>query len=363
MVLRVAHVVNSPGFGGVTRVAHALIDHCDPEIVKPYLFYLKPGTARTEACADTQVSSGHSKATAMVELVNWLARHEIHILHTHSFRPNIFARMASMVLRPSGLGIVAHYHNSYADKFTEETLALERRLAGASDALIAVSDAIGSEVHEITGRLPIVVPNGVDVDRISGGNRIAGRRSLGIVENEFAVGLLGRVCRQKGIDIFVDAACAIAERNNRATFRIVGDKEDQDIVDRMCSVICARGLNNRVQFVGHREDIADVYAGLDLLVVPSRWEGFGLAIVEAMSCGVPVVATTVGGIPEVAGGAARLVPPEDSAALANEIEIVMQSRRLRTPMGDAGIHQAQKFTWSVAARSIELIYKQVSNSK
>jgi glycosyltransferase involved in cell wall biosynthesis len=118
------------------------------------------------------------------------------------------------------------------------------------------------------------------------------------------------------------------------------------------------GLNGRVDLRGHVsiDELATLYRGAACLVFPSRYEGFGLPVVEAMASGTPVVATTAGSIPEVAGDAAILVDPQDPAALARGIEQALSEReRLRA----AGLERARAYTWGETARGTLEVYREL----
>lgn len=359
MTLRIAHVLNNPGRGGVPRVAHALVRHLDPERFANHLFYLKPGDGADlfdDIDIPRRVATSASKATAMVELVAWLDMHRIDILHTHSFRPNLYARMAGAVLRPTGLRIAAHYHNEYADKWNPETLALERRLAAITDAGLAVSRPVACQVSEVTGLVPAVLENGIDLSRVTGGDRTAGRASLGLPPHALVVGLIGRICVQKGIDTFVEAAIRLCPRLPQVHFVVVGDAEDRDIARAVCQSIEAAGYADRIVLRDHREEIADTYAALDLLVAPSRWEGFGLVAAEAMAAGVPVIASAVGGLPTVVGDAGRLLSAMGPETLATEIEGLLGDEDRRKLLITAGKVQSTRFDWETSADRLGGIY-------
>ena len=360
MTLRIAHVLNSPGHGGVPRVAHALVRHLDPHGFANHVFYLKPGDG-TDLFEDIdiprRVASSVSKASAMTELVAWLDAHRIDILHTHSFRPNLYARMAGAVLKPSGLRIVAHYHNEYADKWHGEALVLEQRLAAVTDVAIAVSQAVACHVAAQSDLQPTVLENGVDFGRVTCGDRSAGRASLHLQPVAQVVGLIGRICEQKGVDTFVDAAIRLSTQFPKACFVVVGDAEDKTLAQDLRQRINTAGLSDRITFPGHREDIANTYAALDLLVAPSRWEGFGLVVAEAMAAGVPVIASAVGGIPIVLAGAGRLVPPDDADALSAQIRFVLDDRDTRARMIAEGMAQASRFDWGSSANRLATIYE------
>ncbi len=361
MSLRVAHVLNSPGHGGVPRVAHALVRHLDPKHVANHVFYLKPGEGADlfdDVDIPRRVATSASKANAMTELVAWLEAHRIDILHTHSFRPNLYARMAGAVLKPD-LKIVAHYHNEYADKWRGDILVLERNLTRVTDVALAVSNAVACHVKTETGLQPEVLENGVDMARVTGGCRSTGRARLGIPHDAQVVGLVGRICRQKGVDTFVEAAIRLCLTMPNARFVVIGDAEDRKLAMDLCQRIETAGLSERIAFKDHAEDIADIYAALDLLVAPSRWEGFGLVAAEAMSAGVPVIASDVGGLPGVLNDAGLTVPPEDATAVCTAVEGVLTDMAKQKRMIAAGQRQAARFDWNAPADRLASIYKTV----
>jgi glycosyltransferase involved in cell wall biosynthesis len=124
------------------------------------------------------------------------------------------------------------------------------------------------------------------------------------------------------------------------------------------STIRRLGLEQRVELRGHvsREELAALYRGASCLVFPSRYEGFGLPVIEAMASGTPVVATAAGSLPEVAGDAAILVEPGDPAALAAGIEqAFVEHERLRA----AGLERARSFTWAETARRTLDVYREL----
>ncbi len=361
-MLRVAHVLNSPGKGGVPRVAHALVRHFDPTRISSHVFYLKGGSGPDlfdDIDIPRRTAASSSRATAMTQMVAFLEKHCIDILHCHSYRPNLYGRMAGAVLKPEGLRIVAHYHNEYTDKWHGDALLLEQRLTGVTDAGVAVSEAVAEHVAEYTGLRCKVVNNGIDFDRVTGGSRSSGCAVLGAVQNEFAVGLIGRVCHQKGIDTFVEAACQVIPQFPNCRFFIIGDIEDTALLTYMEQYIAGMGHADQIQFTGHCDNVADVLSALDLLVAPSRWEGFGLAVAEGMAAGVPVLASHVGGIPCVVGHAGELVPPENVGALAAAIRTLIADPSRRDAMRIAGQRQASQFDWTSTASQIEALYTQI----
>jgi glycosyltransferase involved in cell wall biosynthesis len=118
------------------------------------------------------------------------------------------------------------------------------------------------------------------------------------------------------------------------------------------------GLDGRVEFVGHVEkpELAALYRGAECFVLPSRYEGFGLPVLEAMASGTPVVTTTAGSLPEVADDAAILVEPRNAAALAGGIERALADRER---LVEAGLERARQFSWTETARRTLEVYREL----
>jgi len=121
------------------------------------------------------------------------------------------------------------------------------------------------------------------------------------------------------------------------------------------------GLGNRVIFTGYvpDEDLPAIYSAAELFVFPSLYEGFGLPVLEAMACGVPVICSNTSSLPEVAGDAALLVDPTDVRALAGAMEQALTDEALRVTLRARGIERAQRFTWARAAQETMQVYENV----
>jgi glycosyltransferase involved in cell wall biosynthesis len=125
------------------------------------------------------------------------------------------------------------------------------------------------------------------------------------------------------------------------------------------------GVENAVRWTGYLtdEDLIRAYQSADILVHPSRYEGFGLQVVEAMACGVPVVCSRAGSLPEIAGDAAILIDPDDTQAFAANIQKVLTDKELASELSLKGKQRAADFTWSRTAGDILAIYRETMNSE
>lgn len=370
------------GLGGVPEVAWQLLSRLPEESYSRHVFVLgQPGNeAQSRAdrraafeAAGIKVSFGAAAGGLLQrlgELGDWIRDQRIELLHTHSYKPNLHARLLAASLRNTGLRIVAHYHNQYDNKWQADgSIALDRQLAQATDALVACSEAVADHVAQRLSLTPNrihVVCNGVDLQHFSSLPREAACRSLGVDPQAPVVGVVGRLCVQKGQDLFIDAAARLRSQWPNAQWLVIGAPDQPAALEHLQDRARAHGFgNDQMRFVGHRSDMPEVYSALDLLVAPSRWEGFGLMLVEAMACSTPIVATRVGAIPEVVadGRTALLVQPDDSAALAHAISAALQDAPLRARLAAAGRHQAMQFDWNRSAGQLHSIYGEVMSGK
>jgi glycosyltransferase involved in cell wall biosynthesis/GT2 family glycosyltransferase len=222
----------------------------------------------------------------------------------------------------------------------------ERWSLRGAGAVSVCNDDAGRIVHDRGARTVATIPLGVDLDLFSPGPGV--RDSPDVL----TVGYAGRLAAHKGVDLLLRAVGDDA----RLRLLVAGDGPDEDRLRRL-----AAPLGDRVRFVGSfaAHGLADFYRSLDVLAVPSRttpgWvEQFGRVAVEAMACGVPVVATATGALPDVVGGAGLLVEP-DADSLRGALVRLLDEPGLRAELRDAGLERAATCSWTaVAARYREL---------
>jgi glycosyltransferase involved in cell wall biosynthesis len=130
------------------------------------------------------------------------------------------------------------------------------------------------------------------------------------------------------------------------------------LFERVMEEISQQGLNDRVLLVGFAddEDLPALYSGASLFAYPSLYEGFGLPLLEAMACGVPVLNSKTSSLPEVAGTATRQLPPNDELAWTEAMTSLLADHSESSHMVGAGFRQARKFTWAHAARALNDLY-------
>jgi glycosyltransferase involved in cell wall biosynthesis len=370
--VKVLHVITDTNIGGAGR----------------YLLYLLPQPAFRDldvavACPDGELASRLEKAgirrvsisgrdisfspKLAAELVALMGREKPDLVHTHgSLSGRIAARLRRIpvvytkhgLVRMSGqtglppTGPLARFVNKNAAKLL-------------ADRVIAVSEAVRKELEEsgIPPSMITVIPNGIELRlykpgaRKSSEQQPAGPDKAGICSP--IIGTLCRLSPEKGLDTLIDAAKLVITSCPSARFVIAGtgilEKELQ-------KKILDLRLEPYVRMIGFVDDVPGFLGGLDVFVLPSNSEAIGLAVIEAMASGLPVVATRVGGVPEavIDGITGLLVPPGQPKALAQAISRLIVDPDLAESMGAAGRKRAETmFDAEAAAERTVAVYTEV----
>jgi glycosyltransferase involved in cell wall biosynthesis len=255
------------------------------------------------------------------------------ILHTHLYHPNYYGRLAALGL---GLkGVVASVHNVYArHKFHRRFWNF--LLSRATGRVLAVSPQVWRDVRRYDG-VPLsrlrLLPNGISLTALQvPESREEARARLGAAG--LCLGAVGRLEEQKGHAYLIQALPLVLREVGEVTLLVAGEGRLRESLERQVREL---GVASHVHFLGTRRDMPLVYRALDVLALPSLWEGLPLALLEAMGAGLPVVASAVGGVPEVVrdGVNGRLTPPGDAPALAAAIVELARRPEQRAALGEA----------------------------
>lgn len=264
-------------------------------------------------------------ARALWRLYRMIRALRPHIVHTHTAKAGVLGRVAA---RLAGSRNVVHtYHGhvlrGYFDPGRSAVFrAVERRLGRTTRVLIAVSQSVKDDLVAL-GIAPAdrirVIPLGLELQPLTGAlPRGSLRGEAGVPDGAPLVGIVGRLTAIKDVGTFLAAAVRVRAVVESARFAVVGDGELRAALEADAA---RRGLSGVVHFHGWRHDMAPVYGDLDVVVNTSINEGTPVALIEAMAAGRPVVATRVGGTPDLLGDGARgrLVPPGDAEAIASAV--------------------------------------------
>jgi len=309
----------------------------------------------------------HSFAQQL-RLARSLRRDRIQILHTYNFYANVFAIPAAWL---AGVAVIVASIRETGAYLTPMQKRVQKFVCRYADCVLVNADAVkqwlvaqGYRREQI-----VVIRNGIDLSRFgtrNGSGQL--RQELGLPARAPLVAVLARLNQMKGIEYFLEAAAVIAGRCPDARFLIVGsnliprdDTAVEDVAYRreLESSVVRLGLDGRVVFTGMRLDVPEILSALSVSVLPSLSEGLSNTLLESMAAGVPVVATRVGGNPEVVeeGVTGLLVPPRDPAALAKAICQLLENPELASRFGQAGRQRVAKlFSLEKMVRETEQLY-------
>lgn len=286
------------------------------------------------------------------------------LIHTNGMKAHLLGGLAGRLVR---LPVIWHLRDFPPGGWAGRTFhEAARRLP---EVILAPSEAVAASVR-LPGRTrPRVVPDPVDLDRFHPGiprDRI--RRELGIGGEEPLIGMIGHLTPWKGHEVFLEIARAVADRIPRSRFVVVGGSIYEthghagypEILRQRATAL---GLSDRVTFLGARDDIPELLAGVDVLVhSPTAPEPFGRVLAEAMAVGRPVVAARCGGIPEVVedGVTGFLVPSADVGAFTAAVVRLLDDPVLCRRLGGAGRRRAEaRFGIEAHAASVLEAYRAV----
>ena len=281
--------------------------------------------------------TGKLDARVLFRLLKIIRDERPDVIQAFLFWANVAARICGRIVRT--FAIISSYHDEIVSEGWIARL-VDRLTLKWTHAILCCSDAVRrSVVSRIGGKRDqfTVIPFGVDVDRFES-TSAATRRELGLQDGGVVIGTVCRLVEpKKGLSILLQAMFELKRRLGKPPCQllIVGDGPARETLESLRDRLT---LSRWVVFTGMRRDIPRVLHSLDAFVLPSLYEGFGIAILEAMAVGKPVIATTVGGIPEfvVPGETAVLVEPGNVVALANAIESVLSNPDRARDMGAKG---------------------------
>ena len=385
--VKVVNIVTRLNIGGVAHHVTNLMRGLDPDQVRTATGMRLSRVPAKDRCANSIQAQGVtpilisqlvgnprlnvSDALAFAHILRLLRRQRPMILHTHTSKAGLLGRVAA---RLTGVPIVVHtFHGlvlkgHYGPLKTNGVRAVERWLAGFSDRLIAVSDEDKKDLlaYRIAPTDKIeVIPLGLELDHFIDNRSRRGvlHRELGLDSASRLIGIVGRIAPIKNHRLFFDAMARVLAEYATAHVVVAGDGDLRPEMERYVREI---GIANRVSFLGWRHDLPQVYTDLDVVVISSNNEGTPVSAIEAMAAGRPVVATRVGGLPDVIsdGETGYLVAPGNVEQLASAVERVLgdgeTTDRLRRKARESVKH---KFAVERLATDIDLLYRRLLAEK
>ncbi|MFY7840599.1 MAG: glycosyltransferase [Lacibacter sp.] len=308
-----------------------------------------------------------------------------HIVHTHGTKPGVLGRVAANKCKVPVVVHTFHGHvfHSYFSHFTSNRIIqIERWLAGYSTAIIAISDILRKElvhIYRITSadkvklvRLGIDTASFKDVDK---SKRNSFRNEFHLPEQTKAIGIAGRLVPIKQHRLFIDTAVALLRKQNDLPpmrFFIIGDGAEKQLLQEYivqqgfgyCSTNEVLANEAPFVFTSWRTDMNIVFAGLDIVMLTSLNEGTPVSVMEAMAAGKPVVATNVGGVPELVHQGQTGLLGHTATELATHVQLLLQQPSTAAQMSLMAEQTAStRFSHSTELAEISALYRELLSRK
>jgi glycosyltransferase involved in cell wall biosynthesis len=299
-------------------------------------------------------------------LVRFLRARKPDVVHAHLIHGDLYGTLAARLTRVPY--VISTKHNDDAFRQRGFYAWLDRTAAHCQDRIITISHHLKRFHVDVEG-LPadriVTIHYGLDPSAfLQGvGEDVDVRAELDVPTDTPLAGVVGRLTEQKGHAYLLEAFAAVVQEFPSARLLVVGDGKLRPALERQVAHL---GLCGSVTFTGRRENVPHIMLALDVLVMPSLWEGFGLVLLEAMAAGKPLVASRVSAIPEIVvdGETGFLVPPGDSHSLAQTLLKVLRDPELGRRMGRKGRARLEReFSVEKMVRATERIYDTLIDGK
>ena len=342
------HVIDTGGPGGAETVFLQTATGLDPDRFRSTPVVGHEGWLSRQLDArgmgpEVAPAKGSFNRRYLWQLARIARRHRVDVIAAHLYGSAVYASILGRLL---SIPIVTVLHGqtdvSSADRFASWKAAIVRR---GSRRVIFVSDRLKEELARRLALAPsqcVTIPNGVDTTAFRRLPDRSLRAELGLPGDAVLIGAIGNIRAPKAYDVLLRAARVLVDRVPRARLVIAGD-EANALGRELLRLRDDLGLQRHVMFLGLRSDVARILNNLDVYVLSSHTEGFSIACIEAMACGIPVVATRSGGPDEIlAGDTGLLVPTNDPAALARAVESILTSTALANRLTASALDRVQQ---------------------
>ena len=366
------YLITDLSLGGAQKVLIHIIEHLDQNWFRPMVACLFGGDSpigddlRNMGIPVFDLKMNKKwRLDGLWRLYKLLRTKDITILHSSLFHANMAARLVGTIAH-TPIVITWRQNINIGSNFRDFTNKLTSNL---DDHVVAVSENTRQVELQATG-VPqdkvSVVHNCIDVARhelTKSLDRNKIRADLVIPEDAFLLGVVGRLHHQKGLIYLLDALPIIKNSIEQVELLIIGEGDLKNDLEAHADSI---GVSSFTKFTGPRTDIPEILRALDVFVLPSLWEGLPLALLEAMASSLPVIATNVGGTPEVVidQETGLLIQPSNSQTIADAVLLLFNDPNLRIRLGNAGsAFVYAQFSAQTLVKELETVYKHLLAQK
>ena len=341
--MRIIHVNGELGFSGgevqTMLLLRGLRDHGHQNLVCAAADSALAAQATQEGFEVAPVTlRNDGDIRAIFSLTNAFKRNAADLVHLHTGRAIWLGGLAA---KRAGLPVVATKRMDRRIKKNLKSRIIWHHLV---DAAAGISATVMEQMRDggVSAARRHLIYSSVDPSSVSTNTpRTELRTAHGLTENDTMLLALGSLNRRKGFDVLIESLATLAQRNQHPQLWIGGDGPEKNALQMLTQ---ERGLENHVRFLGQSDQVAALLQVADIVVMPSRAEGLGIAALEAMAAGRPLIASRVGGLAEsiIHEQSGLLVPPEDPDSLADAIERLLKDSDLRTHLNEGGPRRIQE---------------------
>jgi L-malate glycosyltransferase len=370
----VLHVIDKSTIGGGQHNVLTLVSHLDGKAFNS-IVACSPDGPLVQHCRDRGVRvyetpmSKSFRPDSMWKLLRVIREEGVGLVHAHGLVATAFAMGPAKAARvPIFYSQHGYHHRNYSNGLRPLRVAVEKLLAKSANLVICDSEVDASygvrEGYFESARCHVLPPP-VDPEALVplASEVLALRRELGLTDGVPAMGTVGRLDVAKGYGYLLEALARVGSTCPEFRFFFVGDGPERPGLEEKTAKL---GLTGRVRFLGQRKEILPFLGLFELFVSSSLWEGLPVAICEAMAARLPVVATTVGGCPEVVahGETGLLVPPRDPGSLGNALIALLRNAPRRRELGIRGRERIERhFSVASVLPRLEDLYQRSLSSR
>jgi len=375
--LRVGLLFTSVEYGGLETVVKGLIDHLDNEAfdIMPLIFTAnrqkdrtlvselqKSGKKYCNIVVDGERIKYMNPIKNLRQVHNLFRNHQFDLIHTHGYRADVIGYMAARTLN---VPIIATCHGFIPnDAKLMLYNSMDRFVLKHFNRIIAVSSGIRNDLltSGVKEENISVVPNAVNMnhdDHIVRDLRHAKRELMGWNAKHFVIGYVGRLSEEKGLGYLIDAVSDLIKLNVPVKLAVIGEGDQEEKLRHMSEQKC---IDNSVSFLGFQKEVHSWLPAFDSFILPSLMEGTPMAMLEAMLIGLPVVASSVGGIPDVikSGENGILVQSGKPEEIADAINRLYEDQEFRYKIGMRARQTVQmRYNIREWIKNIEFEYRKV----
>jgi len=347
-VISVMHVIDTGGPGGAETVFLQMATGLDPARFRSVAVvgdngWLPEQLEKRSLVPHILPAKGSFKIGYLLALRRLARRCKIDVIVAHLYGSAIYA---SLLGRLMGVPVISVLHGqsdvAHSDRLAPLRSGIVRK---GSRKVVFVSEYLKDHLRprlRLAETQCAVIPNGVDAEVFRPCQDGSLRSELALADDAILVGAIGNIRAPKAYDVLLRAARILLDRSQRFHFIVAGDCSNT-LGRELAEFSRNLGIEQHVSFLGLRADVARILRNLDAFVLSSRTEGFSIACIEAMACGIPVIATRSGGPEEILeGGAGILVPTDDFEAIAQAVDDVTSSKALAEALTTKALKRVQQ---------------------